>query len=61
MFHDEIRNKVWNDIRQHDVRAFAKQLTPDVFAEAASRAKAKIGRSALNLVNLVVTVHGCHS
>ncbi len=52
MFKDEFRDKVWNEIRQHDVRAFAKQLTPDVFAEAASRAKVKIGRSALNLVNL---------
>jgi hypothetical protein len=53
MLRDEIRNKVWNDIRQHDVRAFAKLLTPDVFAEAASRANVKIGRSALNLANLV--------
>lgn len=53
MFTDEIRDKVWNDIRQHDVRAFANQLTPEVFAEAASRAKVKIGRNALNLVNLV--------
>jgi DDE family transposase len=53
MFKDEIRDKVWNDIRQHDLRAFAKQLTPDVFTEAARRAEACIGRSALNLVNLV--------
>ncbi|MGH7134674.1 MAG: hypothetical protein ACREHD_02980, partial [Pirellulales bacterium] len=53
MFTDELRDKVWNDIRQHDVRAFANQLTPEVFAEAASRAKVKIGLNALNLVNLV--------
>ena len=53
MFKDELRDKVWNDIRQHDVRAFAKQLTPEVFAEAASRANVRIGQSALNLVNLV--------
>lgn len=53
MFTDELRDKIWNEIRQHDVRAFAKQLTPEVFAEAASRADVKVGRSALNLVNLV--------
>lgn len=53
MFRDEIRDKVWNDIRQHDVRAFAKQLTPEVFTEAARRADVRIGCSALNLVNLV--------
>lgn len=53
MFTDELRDKVWNDIRQHDVRAFANQLTPEVFVEAANHAKVKVGRSALNLVNLV--------
>jgi Transposase DDE domain len=53
MFKDELRDKVWNEIRQHDVRAFAKQLTPEVFAEAARQADVRIGCSALNLVNLV--------
>lgn len=53
MFKDEVRDKVWNDIRQHDVRAFSKQLTPEVFAEAARRADVRVGRSALNFVNLV--------
>ena len=53
MFKDELRDKVWNEIRQHDVRAFAKQLTPEVFAEAGRRARVRIGCSALNLVNLV--------
>jgi hypothetical protein len=53
VFKDEVRDKVWNDIRQHDVRAFANQLTPEVFTEAARRANVRIGRSALNLVNLV--------
>jgi hypothetical protein len=53
MFKDELRHKVWNDIRQHDVRAFATQLTPEVFSEAARRAEVRIGCSALNLVNLV--------
>ena len=53
MFTDERRDKVWNEIRQHDRRAFAGQLTPEVFAEAASQAGVRIGCSALNLVNLV--------
>lgn len=53
MFKDEFRDKVWNDIRQHDVRAFGKQLTPEVFTEAADLANVRLGRSALNLVNLV--------
>jgi hypothetical protein len=53
VFRDELRDTVWNEIRQHDVRAFAKQLTPGVFTEAARRAGVRIGCSALNLVNLV--------
>lgn len=53
MFKDELRDKVWNEIRQHDLRAFAKQLTPEVFADSARRAGARLGCSALNLVNLV--------
>lgn len=52
MFRDERRDKVWNEIRQHDLRAFT-QLTPELFAEAARRANVRIGQSALNLVNLV--------
>ena len=53
MFKDEQRDKVWNEIRQSDLRCFAKQLTPEVFAEAARDSGVRIGRSALNLVNLV--------
>ena len=53
MFRDERRDKVWNEIRQSDLGAFAKQLTPEVFAEAASDAGIRIGCSALNVVNLV--------
>lgn len=53
MFRDERRDKVWNEIRQHDLRAFGELLTPAVFVETASRAGVKIGVSALNLVNLV--------
>ena len=53
MFKDELRDKVWNEIRQSDLRTFARQLTPEVFAEAAEQSKARIGSSALNVVNLV--------
>ena len=37
MFKDELRDTVWNEIRQHDLHAFEKQLTPQAFAEAARR------------------------
>ena len=53
MFRDERRDKVWNEIRQHDLRASSGQLTPEVFDEAASTAGVRIGCSPLNLVNLV--------
>lgn len=53
MFKDEHRDNVWNEIRQHDLRSFRQLLTPDLFAEAAVRAGVRLGRSALNLVNLV--------
>jgi hypothetical protein len=53
VFKDELRDKIWNEIRQHDLRAFAKQLSPQVFAEAASQANVRIGCSCLNVVNLV--------
>lgn len=53
MFKDERRDKVWNEIRQSDLGAFAKQLTSEVFAEAARESGVRIGCSALNVVNLV--------
>ena len=53
MFKDERRDKVWSEIRQHGLRAFAGQLTPKVFAEAAEAAGVRIGVSALNLASLV--------
>jgi hypothetical protein len=53
VFKDELRDTVWNEIRQHDLRAFSKQLTAAVLTEAAQRAQVRIGKSALNLVNLV--------
>jgi hypothetical protein len=52
VFKDELRDKVWNEIRQHDLHAFDKQLTSRVFAQAAQQAGVTIGCSALNLVNL---------
>jgi hypothetical protein len=53
VFKDELRDKVWNEIRQHDLRAFGRQLPAEVFVEAAQRAGVRIGCSGLNLVNLV--------
>jgi hypothetical protein len=53
MFTDELRCNVWNDIRQRDIQAFSRQLTPAVFAEAALRAGVRLGKSPLGLANLV--------
>jgi hypothetical protein len=66
MFTDELRCNVWNDIRQRDIRAFSRHLTPAVLAEAAARAGVKLGKSPLGLVNLVwlgiiAAIHGTQS
>ena len=66
MFTDEHRCKVWDDIRQRDVRVFSKQLTPAVLAKAALRAGVKLGKSPLGLANLVwlgiaAAIHGTQS
>lgn len=53
MFRDDIRDTVWNEVRQHDLRAFDRLLTPELYVEAAKQAGVRIGCSALNLVNLV--------
>ena len=53
MFTDEHRNKVWDEIRQRDIRAFSRQLTPGVFAEAAGRTGIRLVKSPLCLVQLV--------
>lgn len=53
MFKDEHRCDVWDEIRQHDIRAFSKQLTPQVLAEAARRTGVVLVKSPLYLVNLV--------
>lgn len=63
MFTDELRCNVWNEIRQRDIRAFCKQLTPTVLAKAALRAGVKLGKSPLGLANLVwlgisAAIHG---
>jgi hypothetical protein len=66
MFTDEHRCNVWNEIRQRDIRAFCKQLTPAVLGKAALRAGVKLGKSPLNLANLVwlgivAAIHGTQS
>lgn len=66
MFTDELRCNVWNDIRQHDIRAFSNQLTPVVVATAALRAGVKMGNGPLALANLVWlgiagAIHGAQS
>lgn len=52
MFRDEQRDTVWSEVRQHDLRSFSDQVTPEVFAKAAERAGVSLGSSALNLSNL---------
>jgi Transposase DDE domain len=54
MFRDERRCKVWEEIRQHGLRAFGRFLSASVFAEAARRAGVGLGQSALGLPTLVV-------
>ena len=53
MFTDERRYEVWEQIRQHDIRAFCKQLTPAIIADAARRSGVALRRSPLCVVNLV--------
>lgn len=53
MFKDEQRYQVWDQIRQQDLRAFARLLPQSLFAEAAERAGVRIVFSALALPNLV--------
>jgi hypothetical protein len=52
MFQDEYRDNVWNEIRQLDLRSFRQFLTPTLFEEAAVCAGVRVGRSALNVINL---------
>ena len=53
MFTDEHRYTVWNEIRQHDLRAFSKWLSADALKTAAVRAGVRMGRGPLAVMNLV--------
>jgi hypothetical protein len=53
MFRDPARQEVFDQLREHDLRVFAKQLAPDIFLEAARRARLRIWSCPLNLANLV--------
>lgn len=52
MFTDEHRRIVWDEIRQHDLRAFAKWLSPQLLTTAAARAGVRVGNGPLYVVNL---------
>lgn len=52
MFTDEHRRIVWDQIRQHDLRAFAKWLSPELLTTAATEAGVRIGNGPLYVVNL---------
>ena len=53
MFRDDTRCEIFRKVRETDTRAFAHLLTPEVFAQAAQDAGVCVGKSALNLTNLV--------
>ncbi|MGH8523508.1 MAG: IS4 family transposase [Gammaproteobacteria bacterium] len=53
MFTDGQRRKVWDEIRQHDLRAFARLLPDELFAQAATEAQLRLADCALNLRTLV--------
>jgi Transposase DDE domain len=53
MFKDTARQEVYNRLREHDLRIFAKLLTWDVFLSAAMRSGLKLACNPLNLANLV--------
>ena len=52
MFTDEHRRIVWDQIRQHDLRAFAKWLSPELLTTAAAKAGVRVGKGPLYVVNL---------
>lgn len=52
MFTDEQRRSVWEQIRQQDLRAFARLFTPAVLSQAASQAGVGMGRGPLGLATL---------
>jgi hypothetical protein len=52
MYRDKERQEVYDQLREHDLRVFAKQLTPGLFVEAACRAGLRLWSCPLNLTNL---------
>jgi DDE family transposase len=53
MFTDDVRHQVWDQVQSHPVRAFAKFLTPDIFAEAARSCGRELSTCPLNLAHMV--------
>jgi len=53
MFTDASRQQIFDPLRDHDLRVFAKRLPFDVFAAAARRAQVRIGTCPLHGANLV--------
>ena len=52
MFTNEHRRIVWDEIRQHDLRAFAQWLSPELFTAAAAKAGVGVGKGPLYVGNL---------
>jgi hypothetical protein len=52
MFTDERRRSVWNQIRQHDLRQFARFLSASLMEQAAATAGRSMGAGALNLATM---------
>jgi len=52
MFKDEHRGKVWDEIRQQDLPAFNRLLSPEVVTAAANRAGMRVGDGPLSIVKL---------
>lgn len=52
MFKDEHRGKVWDEIRQHELPAFNRLLSPEVVTAAANRAGVRVGSGPLCIGNL---------
>jgi hypothetical protein len=50
---DASKRSVWDQVRQRDVKVFARWLQPATIARAASRAGVSCGKGPLNVVNLV--------
>ncbi len=66
MFTDEHRRTVWDQIRQHDLRAFARWLSPELLTAAAAKAGVRVGQGPLYVANLVwlavgAALHGSKS